>query len=375
MRQGLAALLGVTTLPGYDGAASFPDAEAAHEPVLEPDLPIVDAHHHLWFRSKTLLASLARSRNLSSRALMPTLRRHARYLFEEYLADVQTGHNVRASVFVDSHLMYRTSGPEAFRSVGEVEFVNGVAAASASGNFGALRACAGIVGGADLTMGSAVREVLEAHIHAGDGRYRGVRSPASYDPDATILGGAGHPHILLDSQFREGFRCLQQLGLSFDAFILEPQLPDLIDLASAFPDTRVVLNHLGTPMGIGQYAGQRQQRFPIWRDNMRALANCPNVSVKLGGIGMHFAGFGYTYSKGVSSQRLADDWKPYIESCIETFGVSRCMFESDYPVDSATCGYPVLWNAFKRITAGASKDEKSALYSGTAAQVYRIDLS
>jgi L-fuconolactonase len=346
------------------------------EPILDPDLPIVDSHHHLWFMPESTLAAMEARNSISARSLAPVFRRRARYLFDEYMADVASGHNIRASVFVDARTLYRASGPEAFKSVGEVEFVNGVAAMSASGVFGEVKVCAGIVGGVDLRLGDAVEEVLAAHIRAGGSRYRGVRSPVVHDEDATILGaGVGVPHVLLDAEFRRGFAKLRQFDLSFEAWVLEPQLSDVIELARTFPETQIILNHVGAPVGVGQYRGQREQRFSIWRERIRTLAQCPNVTVKLGGLGIPFGAFkSYLASPPFNSQQLAEEWKPYIETCIEAFGAQRCMFESNFPVDSAACSYAVLWNAFKRIVAGTSTHEKTALFSGTASRVYRLDV-
>ncbi len=348
------------------------------EQILEPDLPIVDAHHHLWFRSPAFLEQIKKARGVVPPMLAPTFLRHARYLFDEFMADVKTGHNIRASVFVDARLMYRASGPEAMKSVGEVEFVNGIAAMGASENFGGIRVCAGIVGGGiDLAMGDAVEEVLATRVNAGNGRYRGVRQHVAYDPDPDVLGGVhGHPHMLRDEKFRAGFRRLAAFGLVFDAHVHDDQLPDVIDLARSIPDVPIVLEHVGTPVAVGSYAARRAARFDAWRTNIRTLAGCANVTVKLGGLGMPFNGLRnpLTDPRGTSTE-LAEQWRPYIETCIEAFGASRAMFESNFPVDSMTCSYPVLWNTFKRITSGASQDEKHALYYGTAARVYRLDLS
>jgi L-fuconolactonase len=347
------------------------------EPIIDPDLPIVDAHHHLWLLSGETLAAMAARDSISARSLLPTFRRKARYLLDDFLEDVNSGHNVRASVFIDARAMYRCRGPEMMKSVGEVEFVNGVAAAADSGLFGDVRACAGIVSGVDLRLGDAVQEVLRAHIQAGGQRYRGIRCPGVvHDDDANILGASvGVPHLMLDTTFRAGFRHLQPLGLSFEAWVLEPQLPDLIDLAHAFPDTQIILNHVGAPVGVGRYAGQREQRFPLWRDNIRALSKCENVAIKLGGLGIPFGGFKtYMATPPATSEELAAEWRPYIETCIEVFGVNRCMFESNFPVDSAAGSYSVIWNAFKRIVRGASSQEKASLFSGTATKVYRLDL-
>jgi predicted TIM-barrel fold metal-dependent hydrolase len=349
---------------------------ASIEPILDPALPIIDAHHHLWFLSAKALAMLESRESISARSLAATFRRHARYLLDEFMADVTGGHNVRASVFVEAHAFYRTSGPVEMQSVGEVEFVNGVAAMAASGAFGDVRVCAGIVGGVDLRLGAAVEEVLMAHIQAGGGRYRGVRSPIIHDESPSLLGAnVGAPHILLDSEFRRGFAKLQQCGLSFDALLLEPQLPDLIALAHAFPETQIVLNHVGMPVGLGPYEGRRDARFPIWRNHISMLSKCPNVAVKLGGLGIPFGGFeSHGATPQFNSLQLAQEWKPYIMSCIEAFGANRCMFESNFPLDSGACSYRTLWNAFKRIAAGASHDEKAALFDGTARRIYRLDV-
>jgi predicted TIM-barrel fold metal-dependent hydrolase len=344
------------------------------EPILEPELPIVDPHHHLWDRTAAALAQMPYPDHPFSQVIGA----FPRYLLDELLADLKSGHNVRATVFLECGAMYRASGPDALKCVGETEFVNGVAAMSASGIYGDIRACAGIVGHANLKLGDAVEDVLRAHIHAGNGRFRGIRHSAAYDADAGVLGlmaGRHPPGLYRDAPFREGFKWLHRLGLSFDAWLLEPQLPDLVDLARAFPDTQIVLDHVGTPLGLASYAGKREERYSIWRGNIRALARSENVSAKLGGLAMPFCGFPSFHAKPpASSEQLAKEWRPYIETCIEAFGVNRCMFESNFPVDSGSCTYAVLWNALKRIAAGYSSSEKTALFSGTAARVYRLAL-
>ncbi|MDP3747688.1 MAG: amidohydrolase family protein [Phenylobacterium sp.] len=344
-----------------------------NEPILEPDLPIVDPHHHLWDRPAALVAALPPPKH----GFEHVIRRVPRYLLDELLADMRSGHNVVATVYMECGSMYRSRGPAAMRPVGETEFVNGVAAMSASGLYGEVLACAGVVGHADCNLGGAVAEVLEAHIAAGGGRFRGIRQSASSDPDKDVLGplarqGGG---LYLSPTFREGFAQLGPLGLSFDAWMLEPQLPDLLELAKAFPGTQIVLDHVGTPLGIASYAGRREERFPIWRENILKLAALPNVAVKLGGLAMVFPGFAsFMSDPPASSEALAAEWKPYIETCIEAFGAERCMFESNFPVDIGSCDYDVLWNAFKVLTKGCSADEKTALFSGTAARIYRLEL-
>ena len=347
--------------------------QVGRETILEPELPIIDPHHHLWDRPAALMASLPPPRHGFDRLL----RLSPRYLLDELLADIGAGHNVRATVFVECGAMYRAGGPPELSPVGETEFVNGVAAMSASGLYGETRACAGIVGRADLQLGDAVAPVLEALIQAGGGRFRGVRNSASYDGDPEVLGPLARIQggLYRSQAFRAGFARLAPLGLSFDAWLLEPQLDELIDLARAFPDTTIVLDHVGTPLGLASYAGRREERFPIWRERIGDLARSPNVVVKLGGLAMPFAGFAsFMSTPPASSEQLAHEWRPYVESCIEAFGVERCMFESNFPVDLGSCSYERLWNAFKRLASGSSPDEKAALFSETARRVYRLTL-
>ncbi len=339
------------------------------EPILDPDLPIVDPHHHLWDQRNYATPTVA------EHPFMTAIADARRYLLHELLADTGSGHNVRATVFVECGAMYRADGPVELRPVGETEFVNGVAAMSASGLYGETRACAGIVSKADLLLGDAVKPVLEAHIKAGGGRFRGIRNSASHNDDKEVLGPLNRVEagLYLDATFRKGFAQLAPLGLTFDAWLLEPQLPDLIDLARAFPDQTIVLDHVGTPLGRASYAGRLDERFGIWRDNIRELAKSPKVVVKLGGLAMAFCNFpSFLSEPRAPSEQLAREWAPYIETCIEAFGPERCMFESNFPVDMGACTYPVLWNAFKRIAQGYSADEKAALFAGTATKVYRL---
>lgn len=336
---------------------SFPPNEAwlatqPVEPILDPDLPIIDTHHHLWERSNT------------------------RYMLDELLADCRTGHNIVATVFVECHSMYRASGPEALRPVGETEFVTGIAAMSASGLYGPIRVAAGIVGFADLTLGDRVTPVLEAHIRAGGGRFRGVRHSAAWDADP-IIGNSRTTsglHLFMQPDFRAGFARLTALGLSLDAWVFHPQLDDVIDLARTFPDANIISGHVGGVLGYGPYAGKKDDIFAFWKSRMVELAKCPNVTMKLGGMMMRLAAFDYgTEPVPPTSARLADCWRPYMETCIELFGAERCMFESNFPVEKMGTGWAVLWNAFKRIASGASAAEKQALFYGTARRAYRLD--
>jgi predicted TIM-barrel fold metal-dependent hydrolase len=342
------------------------------EPILDPELPIIDPHHHLWDMRGRFGPDAPPARH----GFEALLRRSPHYLLDQLLADIGAGHNVRATVFVECGAMYRAGASAALAPVGETEFVNGVAAMSASGLYGEARACAGIVGHADLTLGDAVAPVLEAHLAAGGGRFRGVRQSARYDPDPAVLGPLGGmtAGFYRSAAFRAGFAHLAAHRLSFDAWLLEPQLPDLIDLASTYPETTIILDHLGTPLGIGAYAGQREGRFDEWRNNIRALAERPNVVCKIGGLAMPFLGFpSFMADPPASSEMLAQEWRPYVETAIEAFGAERCMFESNFPVDAGTCDYATLWNAFKRLAAGASADEKAALFHDTARRTYRLE--
>jgi len=344
-----------------------------NEPILEPDLPIIDPHHHLWDRRQRVAEMRA-----PLHAFEKTIQLTPLYLLDQLLADLNTGHNIIATVHVQCGAFYRASGPEALRPVGETEFINGVAAMSASGLYGPVHACAGMVGFADLRLGDGVDAVLDAHIAAGGGRFRGVRHMMAHDEDPTVLGPlAAMPAGLAgDSAVRAAGRRLGARGLSLDAWVLEPQLPEIADLARACPGAAIVLNHAGTPLGVGNHAGKRDERFPIWRDSIRQIAALPNVHVKLGGLAMPFPGFAdLGPGKQPSSQQLAGLWRPWIETCIEAFGPQRCMFESNFPVDRWGASYPTLWNAFKRITAGASATEKQALYAGAAMAFYRLDIS
>jgi predicted TIM-barrel fold metal-dependent hydrolase len=219
--------------------------------------------------------------------------------------------------------------------------------------------------------------VLEAEITAGHGRFRGIRHSSAYDADPEIAHMyATRPQgLLLDSTFRKGFACLAPLGLSLDAWLFHPQLPEFVDLARAFPETKIVLDHCGGPVGLGRYAGRREETFPVWKTSIQDVAKCPNVVVKLGGLAMRLLGFDFhERPKPPSSEEAAAAWRPYIETCIEAFGSERCMFESNFPPDKGQCSYQVIFNAFKRIAAPYSEAEKSALFSQTATDFYRLEL-
>jgi predicted TIM-barrel fold metal-dependent hydrolase len=329
--------------------------ELTVETPLEPGLPICDPHHHLWDQR--------------------TERVSERYLLDEILEDIGSGHTIASTVFIECGAMYRTTGSAALRPVGETEFVNGIAAMSAAGLYGPTRVAAGIVGIADLRLGDAVESVLDAHIGAGGGRFRGVRQPAAWDADPALPASRANPGpgLLHGEDFRAGFRHLAPRKLTFEAWCYHRQIPDVTALARAFPDTTIILNHFGGPLGIATYAGQADDVYAEWSTSVTELARCPNVVAKLGGINMEINGFGWhERERPPSSDELAQATRHYYEFTIEQFGVDRCMFESNFPVDKVSCSYVVLWNSFKRLTASYSATDKAKLFHDTAARIYRL---
>lgn len=326
-------------------------ARADVEPPLEPDLAIIDSHHHLWD--------------------IPGYP----YLMPEFAAELNCGHQVVATVFNECHSMYRTRGPEHMRPVGEVEFCAGIAAMSDSGRYGPTRVCAGIVGAADLLQVEHLAEVVEAQLAVGGGRFRGVRYRGSWDADPEINGGNGRPGLYLEPAVQESARRLATYGLSLDAHLVHPQLPDLAQLARACPETSIVLCHTGIPLGYGSYAGRRDEVFAQWKAGISAVAACPNVTVKLGGLMVRRSEYDFARSeRPITSAALAHLWEPYFMTCIEMFGPQRCMVESNFPVDKVGIGYAALWNSFKRILASLSMQEKNAVFHGTASRVYKLNL-
>ena len=325
------------------------------EPALEPELPICDPHHHLWGFRTTGVAP--------------------RYLLDDFLEDLSSGHNVVSTVFIECGTMFRADGPEELRPIGETEFANGVAAMSASGLYGPTRIAAGIVGTAYLDLGDEAAGVLDRQIAAGGGRFRGIRQGAAWHDSPNVPNHRTEPapDMYLDARFREGFRHLAPRGLSFEGWCYHPQIPALTDLARAFPDTTIVLDHFGGPLGIGPYAGRADEVFAEWRRSIGALAACPNVFAKLGGIAMEVNGLAWHEREAPpTSRELMEATRRYYEHTIEIFGVERCMFESNFPVEKVSCSYGVLWNSFKRLTANCSADERAKLFHDTAARVYRL---
>jgi len=319
------------------------------EEALEPSMPICDPHHHFWDRPND------------------------RYFLDDLYNDLSGGHNVVSTVFIECQAMYRKNGPEEMRSLGQTEFVQGIVAQNNSGQYGDVNVAAGIVGFADLALGAEVESVLEAHRSVTD-RFRGVRHITAFDTSPNVPRPRPFPEGLLgDAKFREGFSVLDKLGLSFDAYLYHPQLSELADLANAFPDVTIILNHVGGPLGVGPYSGKRDQIFEEWKQSITAVAACPNVVVKVGGLVMPVCGFDWhERPMPTTSRELAQSTAPYYLHCIEQFGPDRCMFESNFPVDKIACSYTVLWNAFKRLAHDFSSSDQSALFHDTAARVYQL---
>jgi len=345
--------------PKQDHAAWLAQVE---EEILEPELEICDPHHHLWHFPQ--VEDFPHGKGIAPR-----------YLLFELLEDLQSGHHVTSTVFMECGAMYRAAGPDAMKPVGETEFVNGIAAMSASGTYGPVRACASIVGLADLMLGASVGEVLDAHL-AASSRFRGVRHAAGWDPHAEIDNSHTRPirGMLADEKFREGFAELGPRSMSFDAWLYHHQIPELTSLARAFPDQPIVLDHFGGPLGVGPYAGKRDEIFEVWKRDVADLARCENVVAKIGGLVMAVNGWGFRErERPPSSEELAEKTRPWYDFALECFGTDRCMFESNFPVDKVSCSYAVLWNSFKRIASDFSADEKAALFHDNAVRFYAVD--
>ena len=319
------------------------------EEVLEPALPIIDPHHHLWVRSGYT------------------------YLMPELAADLESGHNIVATVFAECHSMYRKEGPKAERSLGETEFVRGQAAMSASGTFGRAGACDVMFGNVDLTLGSAVEPILEQHIAASDGRFRGVRISSGWHADKKIGNVTEQPNLLIDPRVSEAAAVLSRMGLSLDCWLYHPQLDEVAQLADAHPALTIILNHVGSPILGGPYRGKSEEVFKDWKAAIIQISRRQNVFVKLGALPIRMPSFGGDRSVPPGSEEVAAAWRPWMETCIEAFGPARSMYESNFPVQKRWCSYQVCWNAFKRISASASASDKADLFAGAAARAYRLE--
>lgn len=317
------------------------------ETALEPELKIVDPHHHLWERPGQ------------------------RYLLPEFFDDLASGHRIESTVFAECHSMYRQDGPESLKSIGETEFVSGCAAMAASGAFGQTRACEAMFGRVDLTLGDAAETIFEQHLERSDGRFRGVRFSTAWDASERINNVAPREHLLVDPDVRKALAVMARLGLSLDSWVYHPQLDDVATVAAAYPDLTIILNHSGVPVLGGPYRERREQVFEDWRDGLERVAAHPNVYIKLGALPILRAADA-DKSLPPTSTEVAHAWRPWLETCIELFGPERAMFESNFPVQKLWASYVVVWNAFKRIASGASADEKRWLFADAAKAAYRL---
>ena len=323
------------------------------EPTLEPDMPICDPHHHFWdFRSVRIP--------------------YQRYLLHELSDDVNSGHNIKSTVFIETRAMYRPDGPTELKPVGEVEFVQGLAAASASGIYGPTRAAARIIGHADLKLGAKVEPVLDALLTASPNRFNGIRQSVSWDPNPAVENRADQG-TLGNSQFITGARVLAKKGFTLEGSQYFTQLQEMAEFARTVPDLKIVLNHIGGLMRIGPYGNRDDEVIPIWKDGIAAVGACPNIYIKLGGLGQPRYGFDWhTRNEPIGSEELANDLAPYMNYCIEQFSPNRCMFESNFPPDKVSYSYNVLFNAFKRLSSSYSPTERAALFHDTAVGFYKI---
>ena len=318
------------------------------EDIIEPDLPIIDPHHHLWHRPEST------------------------YLLTELVADVTSGHRVIGTVFAECRSMYRAFGPQYLKPVGETEFVVGIAAMSASGMYGHAKLCSVFFGGVDFLAGEGIGRTIDAHTLRGGGRFRGVRLSCGWDADPGIPNIAPNPGLLADSRVRDGINLLASRDLSLDVWMYHTQLLELAELLDECPGIVVILDHVGSPILGGSYKHKRDEVFTDWRKSVAEVAKRPNVFVKLGALPIRRPSDESSNSKPPGSIDIAESWRPWIETCIELFGPSRCMFESNFPVQKNWCGYAVVWNAFKRLTTHMSSDEKHDLFYGTARRAYRM---
>jgi len=330
---------------------SVPDdewVEKVREDILDPALPIIDAHHHLWIRNGH------------------------QYLLPEFVADAKSGHNIVGSVFAECHSMYRKDGPEELRSLGETEFVTGCAAMADSGVFGDARYCQGLLSRVELSLGEATKGIFEQHLQRSDGRFKGIRYTTAWDSHDKIPNQVPAEKMLLQPDVIAGARVMAALNLTLDCWVYHPQLEDVAALAAAVPDLTIVLNHTGVPILGGPNRDKRDEVFKAWLAGIRKVAEYDNTYIKLGAIPIRRSGDGVDRSLPPTSQETAVAWKPWMQECIEAFGASRSIFESNFPVQKLFASYHVTWNAFKRVAASASTDEKAALFHDAAVAAYRL---
>jgi len=324
------------------------------EETLEPEIAICDPHHHFWVHR-------------------PEPADYQQYLLPDLVGDVNSGHNVHSTVFIEVRCEYRTDGPDEMKPVGEVEYVQTIADASASGSHGPTKAAAAIIGHADLKLGEGVRPVLEAMQAASPNRFRGVRHSVGWDESRELANREINGALGTDG-YRAGAKVLAGMGLILENSLYFHQASELADFARALPELTIVLNHIGGLVRVGPYANRDEYVLPEWRKGIELMAKAPNIVLKLGGVGQTRFAYGWDERETpVGSEELAETLGPLMNHCIEQFGPERCMFESNYPVDKISYSYNVLFNAFKRLSKGYSATDRANLFHGTAARVYNIN--
>ena len=323
------------------------------EETLEPEIPICDPHHHFW---------VAR----------PEPVHYQQYLLPELSSDVGSGHNVKSTVFIEVRCEYRTDGPDEMKPVGEVEYIQTIADAAAAGNQGPTKAAAAIIGHADLKLGDGVRPALEAMQAASPNRFRGVRHSVGYD-ESPELANRDIKGALGTDGYRAGAKVLASMGFVLENSLYYHQLSELAEFARAVPELPIVLNHIGGLVRVGPYANRDEEVIPEWRKGVEEVSKCPNIIMKLGGVGqLRYGYYWHDRETAIGSEELAQELSPLMEHCIQQFGPDRCMFESNFPVDKISYSYNVIYNAFKRLSKGYSPTERAAMFHDTAARVYNI---
>lgn len=334
----------------------LPWLDKRREKIIEPDIAICDPHHHFWDKR--------------------TERDYPRYQLDELLADITSGHNVRSTVFIEARSMYNANLPPDKNSIGEVEYVQGISAASASGIYGESRVAASIIGNANLNLGESVRPILES-LSSASNRFKGIRHSVTWDPHPEVENTALHKYEgqLISDKFQAGAKVLADMKMTFEAWLYFHQLPQLLEFAKSVPNLTIILNHIGGLVMDGPYENKREEVIKIWKDGIAKIAECPNVVVKLGGIGMPRTGFDWhERDNPIGSEELASSIAPYFNYCIDNFGTGRCMFESNFPVDKVSFSYQVLYNAFKRFSQGFSESERAAMFHDNAVAIYKVKI-
>ena len=331
--------------------------DGIQENIIDPNREIIDPHHHLWHGPKDPAG----------------IKESYRYLLQDLWKDTSSGHNIKKTVFIDCGLEYYSEGHEQFKPVGETEFVVEIAQQAQEDSSQAQ--IAGIIGHANMMLGSSVKEVLELHVEKGAGLFRGIRHAGGWDEDDRVKNAHSHPtpHIYLEDKFQEGLQELASLGMVFDTWHYHNQIKDLTKLAKNLPELVIVHDHFGGPLGIGPYKGKREEIFEQWQEDINELSQCKNVYSKLGGLAMPVNGWSWHKNEvPATSEEIISEQERYYLHTLDCFGSERCMFESNFPVDKQSVSYHVIWNAYKKMVKGYSETEKSNLFYGTADRVYKL---